>query len=67
MFRLPRTFVVFVVVVFIIVVFNFFSCLVVYIPAYQDEKSLHLIYDELKRIFSKKLQNYNHEIIFIND
>lgn len=37
------------------------------IPAYNDEKTLHLICDELKNILTEKLSQYDYEIILIND
>ncbi|WP_346692368.1 glycosyltransferase [Coprobacter fastidiosus] len=39
----------------------------VVIPCYNEEKSINTMYERLRRIFDEKLQNYNFEIIYVDD
>ncbi len=39
----------------------------VVIPAYNEEKNIPLVYEELKKIFSEIKNKYDYEIIFVND
>jgi glycosyltransferase, family 2 len=37
------------------------------LPAYKEEKNISIIYEELLKVLEKIKNNFDYEIIFIND